>query len=445
MHRRDAGWLKLGCVLAVIAATAWTVIYHLTWGQARLGSVLIFYLVATAILLYALIAATKGRGFRHLPPAGGQMVAIVPAYNEQPELLRDTVWALIEQTRPPDAIHVIDDGSTTPVEPFHHTLVTWYRQSNQGKRHAQANVLRTLDPDTVDFVVTVDSDSILHATALEHVLRAMSDPRIQAATGLTLVLNRTKTLLTRVIDLEIVTWCLVTRMARSLLGAVAPTSGILAIYRKELVYDNLDDYVSSGTAGDDRRLTHYALQRGQVVAVNDAWVYSSMPESIGELFRQRTRWFKSYWRYLFWELRHFSRVPWLFRVYALISVAVSPLVIVWVLTFAPTIGKLVLLQGFGYWVILTYAQTGMYAAMRPELSARERVVAWLALTPLVSLMNLLIIKPALYWAMFKARDEGWQTRVEGALVRPPSSPRLRRPWTDEESEARLASCPRGET
>lgn len=32
-----------------------------------------------------------------------------------------------------------------------------------------------------------------------------------------------------------------------------------------------------------------------------------------------------------------------------------------------------------------------------------------------------------------------------ALVRPPWSPRLRRPWTDEESEARLASCPRGET
>lgn len=410
MRRGDARWFRLGCVLAVLAATTWTVIYHLAWGQVRLGGVLAFYLLATAVLVYALIAATTGRDFRQLRPARGRVVVIVPAYNEEPELLRATVWALLGQSRPPDAVHVIDDGSATPVEPFAHPLVSWHRQRNQGKRHAQATVLRTIDPDTLDFVVTVDSDSVLHRDALEHVLRAMSDPRVQAATGLTLVLNRTSRLLTRVIDLEIVTWCLVTRMARSLVGAVAPTSGILAIYRKELVYDNLDDYVRSGTAGDDRRLTHYALGRGQVVAVNDAWVYSAMPESVGELFRQRTRWFKSYWRYLFWELRHLRLVPWLFRVNALVFVAISPLVIGWVLAFAPALGKLVLLQGFGYWVILTYAQTGMYAAMRPELSARDRVLAWLVLTPLISLLNLLVIKPGLYWAMFKARDEGWQTR-----------------------------------
>lgn len=363
-------------------------------------------------MLYSLVAATKGRSFRHLPPAAGRVLMIVPVYNEVPALLERTVRSLLTQSRPPDAIHVMDDGSVIPVVPFEHELVTWHRQPNLGKRRAQANVLTRLGPDSFDFVVTVDSDSVLHRDALAHLLRAMSDQRVQAASGLTLVLNRSAKLITRVLDLEIVTWCLVTRMARSVLGVVAPTSGNLAIYRKGLIDDNLDDYVSSGTAGDDRRLTHYALQRGQVVAVSEARVYSSMPETLGELYRQRTRWFKSYRRYLFWELEHFSLVPFLLRLYALLFVVLSPVVLVGIVIFFPGAGKLVLLPALGYWAVMTWAQTGMYAAMRPELDLRTRLLAWLFLTPLLSLMNMFVIKPALYWAILKAKNTAWQTRSD---------------------------------
>ncbi|MFD4190791.1 glycosyltransferase family 2 protein [Amycolatopsis thermoflava] len=410
-------WAGLICVAAVLAATAWTTYYHLVWGHAEPASVTFwFYAAATAIMIYYLAAAVKGRTFTHLPVAQGRVVAIVPAYNEEPELLRRTVQALIDQTRPPDEIHVVDDGSAVPVQSFDHPLVTWHRQSNQGKRHAQANVLRTLDRERIDFIVTVDSDSVLDPDALAHVLRPMSDQRIQAATGLTLVENRHKNLLTRVVDLEMVTWCMVTRMARSILGAVAPTSGILAIYRADLVYDNLEDYVTSGTAGDDRRLTHYALLRGQVVAVNEALVHSALPERLGQMWRQRVRWFKSYWRYVGWEIEHFPLIPLLFRAYAMIFTVVSPLVYAWVLILLPGHSKLVLVQGFGYWMIMTWAQTAMYAAMRPQMRLRTRVTAWLFLTPLVSLVNLLLVRPAMYWAIFKAKDQSWMTRTQDDLA-----------------------------
>ncbi len=404
-------WGKVLCVLAVVAATGWAIVYHFAWGQAA-STTFAVYILVTVVMLYSLVAATKGRSFRHLPPAAGRVLMIVPVYNEVPALLERTVRSLLTQSRPPDAVHVMDDGSVIPVVPFEHELVTWHRQPNLGKRRAQANVLTRLGPDSFDFVVTVDSDSVLHRDALAHLLRAMSDQRVQAASGLTLVLNRSAKLITRVLDLEIVTWCLVTRMARSVLGAVAPTSGNLAIYRKGLIDDNLDDYVSSGTAGDDRRLTHYALQRGQVVAVSEARVYSSMPETLGELYRQRTRWFKSYWRYLFWELEHFSLVPFLLRLYALLFVVLSPVVLVGIVIFFPGAGKLVLLPALGYWAVMTWAQTGMYAAMRPELDLRTRLLAWLFLTPLLSLMNMFVIKPALYWAILKAKNTAWQTRSD---------------------------------
>lgn len=400
------------CVAAVLAATAWSLLYHVTWSEQPFGVALVFYFTITAMLIFSLGAAVKGRTFTHLPASNARVLAIVPAYNEPAEALYATVRALIDQARTPQAIHVVDDGSDVPVVPFDHPLVTWHRQDNAGKREAQAYVLRRVDPGSYDMILTVDSDSVLHRMALWHCMKAMSDARVQACTGLTLVRNRLDNWLTRVIDVEIVTWCLVTRMARSALGAVAPTSGILAVYRKEVVLDNLDDYVTSGTAGDDRRLTHYALQRGEVVAVNEALVYSAMPTELRELWPQRVRWFKSYWKYVGWELTHFDGAPLFFRLYGMVLTGVAPVLYVWVIAVLPAHhGEyLVFLQGFGYWVIMTYAQTGMYVALRPEMPARQKLVAWLLLTPLVSLLNLLLIKPALYWALTQARTTHWGTR-----------------------------------
>src|SRR5690606_7641418 len=140
-----------------------------------------------------------------------------------------------------------------------------------------------------DFILTVDSDSVVDRWAVQHLLRAMSDPRVQAATGLPLVRNRTRSLLTLVTDLEMVTACLTLRAARSRVGVVAPGSGALSVYRADLVLDNVDDYVVSGTAGDDRRLTHYALQRGQAVSVDEALVHTDMPHTVRGMYRQRVR------------------------------------------------------------------------------------------------------------------------------------------------------------
>ena len=77
----------------------------------------------------------------------------------------------------------------------------------------------------------------------------MHDDRVQACTGMIFVRNWNTNLLTRLTDINVVTSCLLFRMARSILGIVSPTSGALALYRSEVIYDNLDDYLTSGTAG----------------------------------------------------------------------------------------------------------------------------------------------------------------------------------------------------
>jgi hyaluronan synthase len=286
--------------------------------------------------------------------------------------------------------------------------VVWHRTPNQGKRAAQLVGL-DCEPDA-DFVLTVDSDSILDRFALEEILRPMSDPTVQAATGTCLVRNRSRNLVTRLTDLEFVGGNFVTRRARSRLGAVAPTSGPLAIYRAEILRDNREDYLTSGTYGDDRRLTHYSLLRGRVVMCDRAIVEMEMPTNVATLYRQRVRWFKGYVKYLPWELAHLSGAALALRLWNTVLVAVMPLVLAAAFVLVPLTQHTFYWQPWAYWCVLLYAQTLAYAVGRPHMPARERWLTWLVGTPMLIPLQFVVLRPALVNAVFRVRDDQWVTR-----------------------------------
>lgn len=391
----------------VVVATA----FHVLWQPPALTLAFFFFALCTATMA-AFVAISRGGGdFTHQEPAEGRIVCVIPSYNEDPWMLYGCIESVLNGSVVPDVIHVVDDGSTDPVPPYLHPRVVWHRQENTGKRQAQVNALvHELDTPT-DFIVTVDSDSILDVDCLRECLRAMSDERVMAATATVTVLNRAMNILTRVTDLEIVYGCLVNRGARSFLGAVAPTAGTFAIYRAEIVFNNLEDYLASGTAGDDRRLTHYSLLKGRVVSVESAIVETTMPTTLGETFSQRTRWFKSYFRYLTWELRHLSGAPLLLRSWNLFLLVVFPVLIAWTLVVYPVRTGHIYWQAFPYWMALMYCQTLRYAVYaRPGTTARERWLTWLLGTPMLTPLNMFVLRPAMYRAMTQSKTTHWQTR-----------------------------------
>jgi hyaluronan synthase len=400
---RAAGWLIAVTSAAVIIG------FHASQWAAGINFAVIFFVALAATLVWMLVQAARHPSWTHLPPAEGKVVCLVPAYNEKPELLAACVESLLAQTRPLDAIVVIDDGSVVPVvRSTDDPRVEWlWHDHNLGKRAAQISGLA--DQWDADYVVTADSDSIVAPDAVEHMLRAMSDPRVQGACAMVLVRNRARNLLTRVVDLEISLGNLVMRRARSSVGAVAPTSGTLAIYRAGVIRDNVPDYVE-GTYSDDRRLTHYALQRGRVVALDEATVDTEMPETIPDTFRQRTRWFKGYMRYLPWELRNFTGWPLALRCWSLTLVALYPLIVAIVFVAWPLTGGVLYWQALVYWAVLLYAQTFHYVVSRPGLPLRTRLGVWLFLTPLLVVFLAAVIRPAMYWSLVKLRDSGWSTR-----------------------------------
>lgn len=414
-----SGWQLLLAWLPVLAFLDYTVWTHFNWGLASaLAFIGVFFTVIGLLITYFLLSGIYWRSFTQYAPAAGRVLAIVPGYNEEPELIHAAIRALLRQTILPDQIVVVDDGSAVPIPEYHDPLIRWLRVPNGGKRHAQAHALRLFEPGEFDFILTVDSDSVLDEDALEHMLRAMEDSRIQACTGMIFMRNWNTNFLTRLTDINVVTSCLLFRMSRSILGIVTPTSGALALYRSEIIYDNLDDYLNSGTAGDDRRLSFYALQRGQVVGVSEAVVCTELPDTWRGIFHQRLRWSKSAWLGIPFVLTNLRWLALVFYMFPLVFSLMFPFVLITLVTAAIRFHNTVLYQGLLFWEVCAITQTAIYAIYRPGFTTRQKLTQW-ALSPVYPILGMIILRPAAYWALTKLKSDSWHTREVPSLEIPP--------------------------
>jgi hyaluronan synthase len=395
-------WAALALVLVVMG------VYRYWAWQNHPFSVLSIYFAAMAVLTIAMfmLAARGFDRFDAAPAVQGRIIAVIPTYNEDDDDLHDAIRSILRSTAVPDEIHVVDDGSQPPAREFVHPRVRWHRQVNRGKRAAQITAVQGYSPEAVDFIVTVDSDSQIVPTAIEDALRAFHDPLVQAVTSVVTVRNRRESLISRLSDLEMVSGIFIVRRARAAVGAVTPTSGAFSVYRSAPFLDNLYDYVHSGTFSDDRRLAHYCLMRGKVVTVSGAVVDTQMPATFQGTWKQRVRWYKGYWKYFSWEVRHFTGWPLAFRYFSTVSAAVFPLAMCWVLLVMPLTGKGFEWQVFALWLGLLYGQ-GLTYLRRPGIPMADRVLTWLLLTPLLIPFQLLIIRPSMYWAAITVSSKKW--------------------------------------
>ncbi len=403
--------VTIGISVPVLAVTAYMV------SRMAVSVVMISYWIFGAVLIaVCMLAFVKGRNFANFPIARGRTIAVIPAYNEPQDKLYACVRSLLAQTVKVDKIVVMDDGSAEPVVPFHAPCVEWVRQRNVGKRGAQVAALRRFERDEFQFVMTVDSDSTPYPDALEHLLRAMSNKNVQAATGWIYVRNYHESLVARAADIDIGGSCVMMRASRSLLGALETTSGALALYRSEILYDNLDEYAVECGTGDDRWLAMRALLRGQVVGVYEAGVETDMPTSMRGTFRQRLRWARSWW----WMLPFaYARLNWkqlASPTVGLIELVITPAVLLWAASSWVIGLRLRLahpeaaLAFIGAYAVVRMALSVLYLTGRPGMSRRQKMLSLFIGTPAAVLLNMLLLMPTRYYALARLRDNRWQTR-----------------------------------
>jgi len=376
-----------------------------------------YWYLGAGVIAACLMAFVIGRRYTKNPPAQGSVLCIVPAYNEDPEGLRKTVLALLKQTVAVDIV-VIDDGSQIPVVPtVVHPRVTWKRQENTGKRGAQVAVLREYDRTDYQFVLTVDSDSEPYPDACEQLLKAMHDPKIQAATGMIYIRNHDESWVSLAADIDIGTSCVMMRASRSMLGALETTSGALALYRSELLYDHLEGYAVECGTGDDRWLALRALRRGQVVAVAEALVETDMPTTLRGTYKQRLRWSRSWWWMLPYVVKFLGPKQLLSPIYGVTQLIVTPIMLAYIgVSMVGSDGARyhshggILLVYLGAYVVVRYGLSALYLVGRPNVPFRRKLVLFFLGTPASIFLNVLLLVPTRYMALGKLFDNRWQTR-----------------------------------
>ncbi len=252
---------------------------------------------ATAFMLAGLLL--DKRPVDRLPASMPPVTVLIAAYNEQ-ECILQTLHSFERQHYPaPVEIIVIDDGSRDRTR----EIVDEYVQklpenplrsvrllrmlSNGGKARALNAGLAEAQHQ---YIVTVDADTLLYRDALAKLLaNQLNSPAHTAATaGTVLVRNSRKNLITRLQEWDYFIGIAVVKRVQSLLQGTLVAQGAFSVYQRK-VLEEVGGWAE--TVGEDIVLTWAIIERGYRVGyAENAFVFTNVPETYGEFYRQRKRW-----------------------------------------------------------------------------------------------------------------------------------------------------------
>ncbi len=285
-------WLALPWIAELARLTGWPAAWLIVGGVALVPG------FASAFVLCGLLEDRRPlyEGHGKLP----SLSILIAAYNEE-DSIAQTLESILRQEYPmPLEVIVVDDGSTdsTPqrVQAFiarHDTSQGSCRfqllslERNVGKANA---LNRGLAQVHHELVATIDADSYLFANALRRIASNIQDgpPATAAVAGTVLVRNSRNNWLTRLQEWDYFLGIAIVKRAQSLFQGTLVAQGAFSIYRTRVLRE-LGGWPD--TVGEDIVLTWAILRRGlRVGYAENAFVFTNVPVTLGQYFRQRKRW-----------------------------------------------------------------------------------------------------------------------------------------------------------
>lgn len=273
------------------------------WHQPLVNAYSIF--VATYILSRFLFASFYNpvKGIDYEP----SISIIIPVRNEEKNI-KTSIESCFNVDYPKDKMEVIvvDDYSQDntmkeimEVKAKYAGLGVIAFDRHLGKRDAMAEgVLRARG----DVIIFIDSDSFLTMECVRLVVQDLANPKVAAVTGRTDVHNHSTNTLTKMQTVRYYIAFQVLKSAESVFGCITCCPGCFSAYRRSCVMEVLDKWRNQkflgvrATFGDDRSLTNYILRNHDIVYNSQAVVYTVVPDSYGQFFKQQLRWKKSWFR-----------------------------------------------------------------------------------------------------------------------------------------------------
>jgi cellulose synthase/poly-beta-1,6-N-acetylglucosamine synthase-like glycosyltransferase len=269
-----------------------------TWFTTLVLVLVVFMAVRLVWFLYAATRYHRRAGWEpevslSTPSYQPRVSVIVPAYNESLGIAH-CLRGMGAQTYADFEVIVVDDGSTDDtaaiarsiaMEPGLLGRLTVISKANGGKASALNHGILEAGGE---IIVTVDSDSVLEADALEHLIRPFADPSVGAVGGNVRV-AQPRGFLGHHQMVEYVVGLMLQRSAFADIDAMQVMSGAIGAFRHD-VLQSVGGY-SSDTVTEDFDITLAVWKTGYRVVFNPkAIAWTEGPSSYKDLLSQRIRW-----------------------------------------------------------------------------------------------------------------------------------------------------------
>jgi hyaluronan synthase len=231
---------------------------------------------------------------------------LVPAYNEG-KCVADTLESLLSCHYPAEKLEIIaiDDGSADDTlqwlertaEKHPGKIKVLSHEQNSGKKAALCTGVKAAK---YEYIITVDSDSVVEPESLRAIISGFTDPKVGAVAGNLRVLNTRDGVIPCMMDIGFLFVCEVIRTSQSLDSCVMCTPGALSGYRRSLMLQLMDRWQAQhflgipAKIGEDRALATMILTAGyKIVFARNALVRTIMPQDYPGICKVLLRWTRS--------------------------------------------------------------------------------------------------------------------------------------------------------
>ncbi len=215
---------------------------------------------------------------------------VIPNYNSS-STLKGCIKAVKAMHYPkPFEILVIDDGSTDGSQKILKGIKgikVLAKKKNEGKARALNEGIRMVKGE---LVACIDADTFPEKDVLEKMAAMFADEKTGAVTGFIKVHNP-KSILQKIQAVEYTVAFGLLQKVLSYLNGVFVTPGPMSIYRRKLLID-LGGYDETNLT-EDMEIAFRLQNHGyRIKNCPEATIPTEVPETLGQLIRQRTRWYR---------------------------------------------------------------------------------------------------------------------------------------------------------
>lgn len=226
-----------------------------------------------------------------LPSDVPSVTVIVPCWNEE-ATVHGTISSLLELNYPKDKlfITIIDDGSTDNtwshiVKYKDHPQISIYQKENGGK-HTAVNF--GIEHAKTDLISCLDADSFVHPDALARMVEIFLRKPDVMAVAPTLIIRSPKNMLQHAqrVEYNMSTY---NKKMLAFMDAIHVTPGPFSTFRKE-VFEKIGMFRKAHNTEDQEIAYRMQENHMKIEHCHNAYVYTTPPDTIKKLFKQRLRW-----------------------------------------------------------------------------------------------------------------------------------------------------------